>query len=412
MMPFEGSSVGGGGSGPDRVSAAVVLIVFLIAIVVLYLVLVPAPVAYQLITGRNITPPSTNVTTTAPQPAQFYYPISNYVGGTSAPKSYSYQLGTFGVSNHEYNSTIGATKPFTLTSSIFGSSNYNIKFNATASDSYFLLMNVSSVSGSPVLQTYINGHSFYRSMPAGGEEIALSVPSVRSGSNVVSIYNYLNGFALSEGISFNSVQLVQMSYNNAPGFVPEKVITLSGIGNFYVDYFPIGSGQLQVAVNNTVISTIENGSDMEINLTIPPSLIEKIIPQSTQQVLPITFGVAFLPGKKASYEIGDAQLVYQLPAISMNNITVPFTVNSSGKQYLLTVYVNNVISGGDLNFMFSPSDAHISIPASRLALGTNVLIIPPYYLAGLPVDHNYTGTVTVSSSGLLIPSYIAIKPLS
>ncbi|MCL4399566.1 hypothetical protein M1293_03640 [Candidatus Parvarchaeota archaeon] len=413
MIPAAGLfSAGDSGGGPDKVSAAVVLIVFMIAIVVLYLILVPAPVAYQLITGKNITSPTQNVTHSSPQQAEFYYPISNYVGETASPQSYSYQLGTFGVSYKEYNSTIGVTKPFTLTSSIFGSSNYNIKFNATTSDSYFLIMNISSVSGSPSFQVYINGHSFYRSLPAGGEDIALSIPSIRQGSNVLSIYNYLNGLALSEGISFSSVQLIQMSYNNAPDFVSTKVMTLSGIGNFYLDYFPIGTGPLQVKINNTVVSSIENGSDSEVNITIPPSLLDSIIPQSNQQVLPITFGVGFIPGKTAVYEIGDAQLVYQLPAISQNNLTVPFSVNASGKQYLLTLYLNNIISSGSVNFKFSPSEASISIPGSKLTLGTNVLIIPPYYLAGLPMDNNYTGTLTISSDGLLIPSYVAIKPLS
>ncbi len=397
----------------ERVPAAVILIIFLIGGIVVYLIMIPSPVAYSLIFGnfsqqQQPTPPPT-----ATPVGSFYYPLSSYVGGNSAPAQTFYSMGTFGVAYSLANSTIGTSKPFTLTSSIFGSSSYNIGFNGSPSDLYFVTINISSVSGgNPKLKLSLNGGPSYTTTPSGGEIIHLPLSPVRSGKNILSLSNELNGFAFSQSIRFNSVTITQTSSLNTSKTVTTTVQTFSGLGNYYLQYTPIGSGTMSISINGNYLTQVTSASDVPQNVTIPAYIINKIIGTGTSPVMPLTFNVAFTAAKQSSYQIANAGILYQSPVIPSTNITIPLGVKSGSGNYIMTFYVNSIIKQGAVYFTFYPSGQEFQIPSTNLVVGQNVVILPSSALAGQVVSGNYSGTVYVSSNGLVLPQYLSIKPAS
>jgi hypothetical protein len=399
--------------GRERIPAAVILIIFLIGAIVVYLITIPQPVAYKLIFGNFSTNTTTNKTHLSGPVGSFYFPITSYLGGNPSVINSSYTLGTFGATYNEYNSTIGNANQFTLTSSIFGSSSYNVGFNGTPGDDYFLSMYVSSVSGSPKLSVSINGNSFYSTLPASTEKIVIKIPSVNKGNNVISIFNNLNGFAFTQGITFSNVSVTQMYSNNASHYSSVTAITLSGFGNYYLEFTPIGYGNITVSVDGYPLEKFSSASDNPITLMIPASVVNQAIKTTASAVLPVTFNVGFTVNQQSTYEIANAALVYSLPQIKQNSMTIPYSVKrTNSSQYVLTFYVNNILESGNVNFNFYPSGASFQIPSTNLVTGENILLISASSLSGDVVSGNFTGTVQLSTNGLIIPDYIALKSAS
>ncbi len=398
----------------ERIPAAVVLIIFLIGAVVVYLVTIPQPVAYRLIFGNFSTSShtGTNNSGNVAPPSSFYYPITSYLGGNPAATNSTYPLGTFGAAYSEYNSSLSSSSPFTLTSSIFGSSSYNAGFNASAEDSYFLLLDVGSVSGNPTLKVALNGNYFYQSTPASNEHILLRLPQASSGNNIVSIYNYLNGFALTQAISFTNVSVIQQYSNNVSHYSSVTPVTLSGLGNYYLQFTPIGYGNLSVTVNGYQLTQLSSSSDVPLTFIIPPSVVNQAIKPGNAAIMPITFNAGFSVGQKSTYEVANAAIIYTMPEVNSASMTIPYTVKETTGEYILTFYVNNILKQGNVTFSLYPSGQTFQIAASNLVTGDNILILPNSAFGGQAVSGNLTGTVTLSTNGLVIPSYLAIKSTS
>ncbi len=186
----------------------------------------------------------------------------------------TYPLSNFIVSYKATNSSVSVKGPFSLTSSIFGGSSYNIKFNGSQKDKYYLILSIGKVSGSPYLKVSINGNYFYTIIPTSQETIKLSIPDINNGTNTLSIYNYVNGFSFGETINFNSVSLIQTSFINNSHFESVEIPSFSGIGNFYFYAIPIGIGAFGININGINLVNV-TASDQPIDMLIPHNAVEK-----------------------------------------------------------------------------------------------------------------------------------------
>lgn len=395
----------------ERVSAAVVLIVFLIAAIIGYLIIIPVPTSYSLVFGNFPSNTGANSTHNPPPTPQqgFFYNLTSYVGGNPNSENLTYPVGTFGVFYNEANSTLSTAGSFTLSSSLFGSSSYNIGVATNSRDTYFLVMNISSVSGPPTLKVALNGNYFYQEVPTSGT-VVLKMPRVNSGNDTVSVYNDLNGFAFSQSLTFNSISIIQESPNNVSSTNQITIPSFDGLGNFYVQYTPIGAGNLHVNLNGYALSTAGQANGTPVSIRVPASIIDQLIPVGNSPILPMNFDLGFLVDPNSRYEIANAGMVYQTPYLAQNNLTVPYTVQVSQSGYVLTFYVSSVIKQDDVNFTVYPSGAKFGMSASNINTGENVLILPPGDFAGSQSGNNYTGTLTMSSNGLIIPEYVSIRP--
>ncbi|MCL5009745.1 MAG: hypothetical protein M1433_02075 [Candidatus Parvarchaeota archaeon] len=400
-------------NGRERVTAAVILIVFLMAAIFLYLILLPQPVTYSLIYGNFNNNSISNNTSHNPIPNSFYYPISSYVGGNQLPSNYSYQMGTFDVSYNVYNSTTYTNSPFSLSSSIFGPSSYNIGFNGSMSDAYFIGIRVGSVSGSPNLKLSLNGNNFYTGAASSGENLTLSVPGVINGKNTITISNYLNGFAFSQSIDFSNVSVTQMYKVSVSHSTSTSINTLDGLGNFYLQFTPIGQGPLSVYINGQQLTALTTGNDNPTTMIIPSEIVNNATAQSNSPATPVTFNTVFsVEGQGSSYEIANCNIVYSEPNIALQKVVIPYSVKQSSSGYVLVLYVSSILKEGDTNFELYPSGDIFQIASSALTVGQNALVLPSGALSGEPFNGNFTGTITVSSTGLIIPKYLDLKPSS
>ncbi len=400
------------GEPVERISAAVVVLVFLVIGVLLYLFLIP-PAAVTSLVGNFTNLTYTNTTKIVTSNVSSYYPITSYIGGNNQTVNFTYPLEGFTVSYSEVNSSI-SEKPFTLTSSIFGSASNNMKFTGNGTDSYYLLLNVSSVSGTPYLKLQINGKYFYSSIAEKGV-LKIAVPSVSTGSNVLSIDNYLNGFALSQSISFSNVSLIQSSYLNTKFSKSIGVSSMLGLGNYILQFTPIGYGNMSVSANGVNIYSLTNGSNAPLSVSIPESVVNSAISTSksvSNGVVPLTFNFLFSVSQGGRYVVADDGLLYELPPIPVKEVSIPYSVKASSSSYIFSLYVSSIVRLGYINFTLYPSGVSFSIPASSLSNGENIVVEPSSYLAGNEVNGKYTGTVTLSSDGLIMPSSLTITPSS
>ncbi len=400
------------GEPVERISAAVVVLVFLVIGVLLYLFLIP-PAAVTSLVGNFTNLTYTNTTKIVTSNVSSYYPITSYIGGNNQTVNFTYPLEGFTVSYSEVNSSI-SEKPFTLTSSIFGSASNNMKFTGNGTDSYYLLLNVSSVSGTPYLKLQINGKYFYSSIAEKGV-LKIAVPSVSTGSNVLSIDNYLNGFALSQSISFSNVSLIQSSYLNTKFSKSIGVSSMLGLGNYILQFTPIGYGNMSVSANGVNVYSLTNGSNAPLSVSIPESVVNSAISTSksvSNGVVPLTFNFLFSVSQGGRYVVADDDLLYELPPIPVKEVSIPYSVKASSSSYIFSLYVSSIVRSGYINFTLYPSGVSFSIPASSLSNGENIVVEPSSYLAGNEVNGKYTGTVTLSSDGLIMPSSLTITPSS
>ncbi len=394
----------------ERIPAVVVLMLILIGSIVIYLLLVPAPVAYKLLGITN----TSNVSVSVPV-GEYFYNLNTYLGGNSQPSQTSYSLGTFGVNYPIINSTIFNKSGVSIGSSIFGSSSYDIDFNSSNTYTYFVEITVESVSGTPKLTFSLNGNSFFDTLPAVNETITEKIPSTKVGKNILSITDNLNGFALSQSFKLYSVKVIAEHGKNNSNTIPVNVLTFSGAGDYVLNYTPIGYGDLNVLVNGQTVSSITSGDDSLISIPVPSVIISKAIRNSNVSsssiILPITFNVDFQPAENVSYEIADASLDYNIPYIASNSPTIYYSVNATTNNYMLTIYLSSIINKGNIYLYFTPSSVNLSMSSSTLSIGENVLLIPYSYLGTSAVKGNYSGTIKLSSNGLLIPSYISLKSI-
>jgi hypothetical protein len=395
----------------ERIPAVVVLMLILVGSVVIYLLLVPPPVAYRLLGINN----STSHVSSIPY-GEYYTNINTYVGSNSNPVNTTYTIGTFGVDYPLLNSTVFNKTSVSIGSSILGSSSYDINFNASQQSVYFIKIRVQSVSGTPELSFSLNGHKFFSTLPANNETIQEKIPISGSGKNILSVTDSLNGFALTQSFTLSSIEIIKESGKNNLYSVPINVLTFSGVGDYSLSYIPIGYGGLNVSINNQVISSINYGNDSQTTVNIPSIVVSKAISSSnlssSSVILPILFNVAFQPAENVSYEIADASLNYKIPYIAENSPTLYYSVNATTGNYLLTFYVNSVITKGNVYFYFTPSGENLTMPANTVSSGENVLLIPSSYLGSSPSNGNYSGTVKISSNGLIIPRYLSLKAVA
>ena len=395
----------------ERIPAVVALMLILIGSIVIYLLLVPPPVAYKLLGINN-----TGVTTPSIPVGEYYQNLNTYIGGNSQPVNTSYVLGTFGVNYPIVNSTIFNASQVSIGSSIFGSSSYDISLNLSQSSTYFIEVTVQSVSGTPKLSFSLNGNSFFSTLPAGNETITEKIPAGKAGKNIIAITDSLNGFALSQSFKLAKIEVINEQGKNNANTVPVKVLTFSGVGDYSIVYTPIGYGDLNVSVNNEVISSISVGNDSQIAVNIPSMVISKAVRSSnlssSSVVLPLLFNVGFQPARNVSYEIADAYLNYTIPYIAANSPTVYYSVNATKGNYMLTLYVSSVVRKGNIYLYFTPSGANLTIADNTLSDGENVLLIPSNLIGVTATNGNYSGTIKLSTNGLVIPSYISIKSVN
>ena len=352
----------------ERIPAVVVLMLILIGSIVFYLLLVPPPVAYKLLGINN-----TSVTTPSIPAGEYYQNLNTYIGGNSQPVNTSYVLGTFGVNYPIVNSTIFNASQVSIGSSIFGSSSYDISLNLSQSAAYFIEVTVQSVSGTPKLSFSLNGNSFFSTLPASNETITEKIPAGKTGKNIIAITDSLNGFALSQSFKLAKIEVINEQGKNNANTVPVKVLTFSGVGDYSIVYTPIGYGDLNVSVNNEVISSISVGNDSQITVNIPSMAISKAVRSSnlssSSVVLPLLFNVGFQPARNVSYEIADAYLNYTIPYIAANSPTVYYSVNATKGNYMLTLYVSSVVRKGNIYLYFTPSGANLTIADNTLSSG-------------------------------------------
>ncbi len=393
----------------ERVSAAVVLIIFLIGAIIAYLIIIPPPTSYSLVFGNFSSSSSSGSHTPPPvQQPGFFYNLTSYVGGNPISENLTYPVGTFGVFYNEANSTLSTQGSFSLTSSLIGSASYNVGVNTNTQDTYFLVMNISSVSGPPILKVALNGNYFYQEAPSSGV-VVLKMPQANSGKNTISIYNDLNGFAFSQSIDFNSISVIQESPNNVSSVNQVVIPTFDGLGNFYVQYTPIGTGNLNVGLNGYTLSAAGQSNGTPMTIRVPPSVIDQMIPTGSSPILPMNFELGFIVSPNSRYEIANAAMVYQTPYLAQNNLTIPYTVQVSNSDYVLTLYVNSIIKSGNIDFTVYPSGATFNMSSSKLTTGENVLVLPYSDFAGSQSGNSYTGTITMTSDGLVIPEYVSLR---
>ena len=91
--------------------------------------------------------------------------------------------------------------------------------------------------------------------------------------------------------------------------------------------------------------------------------------------------------------------------------TIYYSVNATNGNYLLTLDISSIITKGNVYLYFTPSGENLTMPASTLSSGENVVLIPASYL-GTAANGNYSGTIKFSTKGLLIPSYISMHPVN
>lgn len=392
----------------ERIPAVVVLMLILIGSIVIYLLLVPPPVAYKLLGINN-----TSVSTPSIPAGEYYQNLDTYIGGNSKSVNTSYTLGTFGVNYPLFNSTIFNASTVSIGSSIFGSSSYNIDLNLSQSSDYFIKIIVQSVSGTPKLSLSLNGNSFFSTLPVKNETIIKEIPASQTGKSILSITDSLNGFALSQSFKLAKIEVIKEQGKNNANILPIKVLTFSGVGDYSIVYTPIGYGNLNVSVNGQVISSINNGNNSEITVNIPSIVISKAIRasnlSSSSIILPLLFNVGFEPAENVSYEIANAYLNYTIPYIASNSPTVYYSVNATKGNYLLTLYISSIIRKGNIYLYFTPSGANLTIAANTLSDGENVLLIPSNLIGVTATNGNYSGTIKLSTNGLVIPSYISLK---
>ena len=394
----------------ERIPAVVALMLILIGSIVIYLLLVPPPVAYKLLGINN-----TSVTTPSIPAGEYYQNLNTYIGGNGKPVNASYVLGTFGVNYPVVNSTVFNASQISIGSSIFGSSSYDLSLNLSKNYTYFIEVTVQSVSGTPKLSFSLNGNSFFSTLPTSNETITEKIPAGKIGKNIIAITDSLNGFALSQSFKLANIEIIKEYGKNNANIVPIKVLTFSAIGDYSLVYTPIGYGDLNVSVNNEVISRISSGNDSQITVNIPSMVISKAIRasnlSSSSIVLPLLFNVGFQPAQNVSYEIANAYMNYTIPYIAMNSPTVYYSVNATNGNYMLTLYVSNIVRKGNIYLYFTPSGANLTIAANTLSDGENVLLIPSNFIGVTATNGNYSGTIKLSTNGLVIPSYISIKSI-
>ena len=287
--------------------------------------------------------------------------------------------------------------------------------NLSQSAEYFIEVTVQSVSGTPKLSFSLNGNSFFSTLPAENETIIKEIPKSGTGKYVLSVTDSLNGFALSQSFKLAKIKVIKEQGKNNANILPVKVLTFSGVGDYSIVYTPIGYGNLNVSVNDQVISSINNGSNSQLTVNIPSVVISKAIRasniSSSSIILPLLFNVGFQPAENVSYEIANAYLNYTIPYIAANSPTVYYSVNATQGNYLLTLYVSSIIRKGNIYLYFTPSGANLTIAANTLSDGENVLLIPSNFIGVTATNGNYSGTIKLSTSGLVIPSYISIKSI-
>ncbi len=393
----------------ERVPAVVILILLLIGAVVIYVLLLPAPVAYKLLGINN-----TSVVTPSIPTGEYFHYLNTYIGGNSQPINTTYTIGTFGVDYPLLNSTIFNKTGVSIGSSILGSSSYNFDFNSSKQAVYFIEITVQSVSGTPKMSFSLNGHSFFSTLPIKNETIIEKVPAALQGKNILSITDSLNGFAFTQSFTLSSVKIVKETGKNNEYTVPVKVLTFSGVGDYSIEYTPIGIGGLNVSINNELVSSIKSGDDVLQNISIPTSIVSMAIKNSNSPssslILPLLFNVAFQPAENVSYEIADASLDYEIPFIAQNSPAVYYSVNATKGNYILTLDIESIVRKGNVYLYFTPSGENLTMNAAKLSSGENIFVIPYDYL-GSPSSGNYSGTIEISSNGLVIPSYISLKSI-
>ncbi|MCW1301822.1 MAG: hypothetical protein OH316_01670 [Candidatus Parvarchaeota archaeon] len=396
----------------ERLSAAVAVLAFIIIGIMVYLFLIP-PASVSNLVGNFTNLTVTNTTSTVVPKTSYYYPITSYIGGNSQPTNFTYPFNSFMVSYSAVNSSI-AEKPFTLTSSIFGTSSNNIKFNGSSLDSYYLILNVSSVSGTPYLKLEINGKYFYSSVATRGL-LKISVPGVSSGKDVLTISNYLNGFALTQSISFSNVSLIQTSYINTQFSKQVVVSSILGLGDYTLQFTPIGYGNMSVSINGVTVSTISNGSNTPRSFSIPESIVNSAAGAAKvtgSESVPLAFNLDFSVSEGGAYVVTDDDILYSIPSIPVKSVSIPYTVKDTSPSYIFSLYVGSVVKSGNVTFSLYPSGESFSIPASSLSTGENIVVEPASYLAGDETNGQYTGIITLSSDGLIVPTSLTITPSS
>ena len=388
------------------ISAAVILIVMMLAAVVIYLIIIPVPISSSLIFGNS--PGSANATNNA----VFTHNFDTYVGGNPSASTSTYSLGTFSVSAKNITSLLAYTNSQKLTSWLFGTASSNIQFPGDSADSYAVEINVSTVSGTPFLSLSLNGNNFYKAIPTAGEEITVDLPKAQNGNNTLSITNNLNGWAFAQSIGFANVSVTHTALKNSSESTSTSVPTIFGLGQLVVQYLPIGQGTLFTNINGTNIGHTQVGNDTEVNMTIPPSLLSELIPNSSSTTVSVPLKVGFSASAGGNFVVTGASILYVLPSVPEKAITTPYTISATTGNYVVILYVNSVIKQGNISFSVYPSGALFSIPAAKLTLGENVVVLPSASLASQPSKGTYSGTITVSSSGLFVPTYLSIKATS
>jgi len=391
----------------QETSAATVVIVMMLVVAIVYLILAPPSVVLPLL--GNFSTTASNVSSLPMRSG--VYQITSYVGGIENTSVSSFGFPSFVLYYLPVNYSFSIS-PFSLSSSIFGSGSYTIKFTGNTSDTYLLLVNVSSVSGAPYIAIYSNGQLLYKQVAVAGL-LSLPITNVVNGQNVLSIYNELNGLALYQSFHVSEAKLVSTHYVNNSYTKSLSIPTFLGQGNFYLDFTPIGHGDLHVSVNGVNISSMNNVSDIPQNLTIPQSIIEKGLSaasvSSSQQVLNLPLSIDFSISTPGRYVVVNNAILYVVPPISEKSASVQYNIPIETGQYVLSLYVSSIIKAGSVTFTVYPSGASFSIPSTELRLGSNVLLEPASYFSSAAVSGNYTGTITISSNGLIVPTYLSIQ---
>ncbi len=392
-----------------QVSAAVILILGILIAFVLYVLFAP-PSQVVSILGNFSSITNTSSIPVVPPNA---YQINSYIGGIQNSSEMVFPFGSFSISYQGYNSSI-SENDITLTSSIFGSANYNLKFYGNSSDVYTLNINLSSVSGDPYIYVYLNGKVIYSGRAVVGQ-FSVPVSGVTDGQNVISIYNYMNGLALYQSFTINKLSLVQTRFVNLSVDKNIQIPTFLGLGSFYLEFTPIGYGNLNVYINNYNITSITSGSDTPQNITIPQSIINNIISSlkvnSNDVVMPVNFNIKFAISSQGKYVIVDNSLDYVIPSIPQKTVSIPFSIHAGSANYVVSLYVSSIPRSGYIEFSLSPSNTEFYIPASSLKTGDNILVEPASVFSGNIQNGNYTGIITLSSNGLVVPSYLYIYPV-
>jgi hypothetical protein len=365
------------------VTAAVIVLVFMLVGYIIYTILVSPE---SIFSSNTTSLPGLTITSNTSQITPVYSVL-----GSTAGYNETVSLGSFFLSTSTYNTTI-FNKNVSLSVSIFGGSGYNIPLNESQS-AYYLEIIPTSVYGSPKLSIYLNGQLLTQSILVKNQSInyKFTVPS----PGTLTLQLNLNGLALSQSATLK-VYLISNRINRTVFKQSISLPVVPRLGEFGVQFIPIGNSTIQIIANN---ETVYNGtfiSNKEYNVSFPTDLQLILLNNANAHI-----NLMFL--SSGNVGISNAMLYYYTP---LQNVTISgrYNITYSNSGYQMDIQILKVYRPGNITIVFPQGE--ITIPSSEVSAQT-VFAIPSKFL-GMAINGYVSGSYRITSNGLYLVGQIGL----